>query len=602
MSTNEEALPDTAMRWSAWRADSRSQQCVGVLGQPSARRRVDHHTSDDELRAAGVGDEVLANPAYVRRAPIVDGIDRVRRRILRVPTPGRSNAGSPNTGCSCNAHGTPSKTPAATPPCSTAPSASTEPAPPAATSCTTCRLTTARTPSWNGTQTSSSSTSSCRTTGFPGDAGISPVQPAWPEPHGADRLLVVAGAIHLACQSLLSGECDMALAGGVSLSVPHHVGYWNSPGSMMSAVGHCRPFDVRADGTVFGSGVAIVALQAAAGRPRCRRPHSRRDPRIGDQQRRIHENGLCGAESGRSGRRHRGSPCGADVDASTVSYVETHGTGTPLGDPIEVQGLRNAFAVSDTPRPGPCVLGSVKSNIGHLEVAAGVVGLIKTILCLKNKAIPATLHYTSPNPELRLDETPFTVQSKYGPWEWDGIRRAGVSSFGVGGYQRARRRRRGAAGSGAVRVDRPAGAAALSANRGSTGGIADHTGRRAGRTGRPGPVRRRVHPRPAWQARHHHGGRGPRPRARGDGVARARARQRFRRGIRRRKHRIELRACRFHVPRAGRSARGDGPGAVRHRARLRRALRRLRRGIPQRDGHRPARGDIRARHNGFGAH
>ena len=85
------------------------------------------------------------------------------------------------------------------------------------------------------------------------------------------------------------------------------------------------------------------------------------------------------------------------------------------------------------PRPGPCVLGSVKSNIGHLEVAAGVVGLIKTILCLKNKAIPATLHFTSPNPELRLDETPFVVQSEYGPWEWDGVRRAGVSSFGVGG-------------------------------------------------------------------------------------------------------------------------------------------------------------------------
>jgi phthiocerol/phenolphthiocerol synthesis type-I polyketide synthase E len=123
----------------------------------------------------------------------------------------------------------------------------------------------------------------------------------------------------------------------------------------------------------------------------------------------------------------------AGIDAATVSYVETHGTGTPLGDPIEVQGLRNAFAVSDTPRPGPCVLGSVKSNIGHLEVAAGVVGMIKTILCLKHKAIPATLHYTSPNPELRLDETPFTVQNAYGPWEWDGVRRAGVSSFGVGG-------------------------------------------------------------------------------------------------------------------------------------------------------------------------
>src|SRR6516165_8627151 len=123
----------------------------------------------------------------------------------------------------------------------------------------------------------------------------------------------------------------------------------------------------------------------------------------------------------------------ADVDPSSISYVEAHGTGTPLGDPVEIEGLRRAFGVSDTARSGPCILGSVKSNIGHLEVAAGIAGLIKTILCLKNKAIPATLHYTSPNPELRLDQGPFVVQSKYGPWESDGVRRAGVSSFGVGG-------------------------------------------------------------------------------------------------------------------------------------------------------------------------
>lgn len=240
-------------------------------------------------------------------------------------------------------------------------------------------------------------------------------------------------AVHLACQSLLSGECDMALAGGVSLSVPHRVGYWNSPGSMVSAVGHCRPFDVRADGTVFGSGVAIVVLkpfQAAV--------------EAGD---RIHAvirgSAINNDGSAKMGYAAPNPAAQADViaeahavsgiDSSTVSYVETHGTGTPLGDPIEVQGLRTAFAVSQTPRGGPCALGSVKSNIGHLEVAAGIVGLIKTILCLKNKAIPATLHFTSPNPELRLDETPFTVQSAYGPWEWDGALRAGVSSFGVGG-------------------------------------------------------------------------------------------------------------------------------------------------------------------------
>ena len=240
-------------------------------------------------------------------------------------------------------------------------------------------------------------------------------------------------AVHLACMSLLSGECDMALAGGVSLCVPHHVGYWHSPGQMLSAVGHCRPFDVRADGTVFGSGVGLVVLkplQAAL-----------------DHGDRIHAV-IRGSAINNDGSAKMGfaapsasaqADCIAeahavsDVDASTISYVETHGTGTPLGDPIEIQGLRTAFEASEEPRSAPCVIGSVKSNIGHLEVAAGIAALIKTILCLKNKAIPATLHYTSPNPELHLDETPFTVQSRYGAWQSEGVRRAGVSSFGIGG-------------------------------------------------------------------------------------------------------------------------------------------------------------------------
>jgi phthiocerol/phenolphthiocerol synthesis type-I polyketide synthase E len=240
-------------------------------------------------------------------------------------------------------------------------------------------------------------------------------------------------AVHMACLSLLSGECDMALAGGVSLRVPHQVGYWHEPGSMVSAMGKCRPFDVRCDGTVFGSGVGIVVLkplQAAV--------------EAGD---RIHAV-IRGSAINNDGSMKMGyaapnpvaqADCIAEahaiagIDASSVSYIETHGTATPLGDPIEVKALRSAFEVSSEPRPGPCALGAVKSNIGHLEVASGVAGLIKTILCLKNKAIPATLHFTSPNPELHLDETPFVVQTEYGPWDWDGVRRAGVSSFGVGG-------------------------------------------------------------------------------------------------------------------------------------------------------------------------
>ena len=240
-------------------------------------------------------------------------------------------------------------------------------------------------------------------------------------------------AVHLACQSILNGECDMALAGGASIRVPHHVGYWHEPGSMVSATGHCRPFDVRSDGTIFGSGVAVVVLKALQDAV--------------DDGDRIHAviRGSAINNDGSTKMTYAAPNAAgqaeviaeahavADVDAATVSYIETHGTGTPLGDPIEIEGLRQAFAVSAETRPGPCFVGSVKSNIGHLETAAGMAGLIKTILCLKHQAIPATLHFTSPNPELHLDQGPFVVRSEYGPWEWDDVRRAGVSSFGVGG-------------------------------------------------------------------------------------------------------------------------------------------------------------------------
>jgi phthiocerol/phenolphthiocerol synthesis type-I polyketide synthase E len=240
-------------------------------------------------------------------------------------------------------------------------------------------------------------------------------------------------AVHLACQSILNGECDMALAGGASIRVPHRVGYWYQPGTMVSPTGHCRPFDVRADGTVFGSGVAVVVLKSL-------------EAAIDDGDRvhavirgsAINNDGstkMTYAAPNAAGQAEAIAEAHAvaDIDASTVSYVETHGTGTPLGDPIEIDGLRQAFGVSSAPRPGPCFVGSVKSNIGHLETAAGMAGLIKAILCLKHRAIPATLHFAGPNPELHLDRAPFIVRSEYGPWEWDGVRRAGVSSFGVGG-------------------------------------------------------------------------------------------------------------------------------------------------------------------------
>ena len=240
-------------------------------------------------------------------------------------------------------------------------------------------------------------------------------------------------AVHLACQSLLSGECDMALTGASAVRVPHRVGYTYEPGAMVSPSGHCRPFDTNSDGTIFGSGVAALILkplQAAL-----------------DDGDRIHavirgsainNDGalkITYAAPAVAGQAEvvAEAQAVAEVDSSTISYIETHGTGTPLGDPIEVEALRQAFELSDAHRSGPCVLGSVKSNIGHLDAASGVAGLVKTILCLKNKAIPPTVHYTAPNPELHLDATPFVIADSYLPWESDGPRRAGVSSFGVGG-------------------------------------------------------------------------------------------------------------------------------------------------------------------------
>ena len=252
----------------------------------------------------------------------------------------------------------------------------------------------------------------------------------------------------------------------------------------------------------------------------------------------------------------------ADVDSSTISYVETHGTGTPLGDPIEIEGLRRAFGVSDTTRPGPCVLGSVKSNIGHLAEASGIAGLIKTILCLKNRAIPATLHYTTPNPALNLERGPFVVQSEYDPV---GVgrrtRRAGVSSFGVGGtnvhvvVEEAPLVPRVADPSPGPQVLR------LSAR--TTEALDDYRAALAAELARPRrricPTSRSPSPAPANE-KVRTGGGGARPAGRRGSAAGGGARQRLRRRVGRQR-RISHRQSRFPVSRARGAARRDGPRA-----------------------------------------
>ncbi|MGN9779208.1 hybrid non-ribosomal peptide synthetase/type I polyketide synthase [Micromonospora sp. H33] len=235
-------------------------------------------------------------------------------------------------------------------------------------------------------------------------------------------------AVHMAAQALLAGECDVALAGGATI-IPRRCGHRHEPGGILSADGHCRAFDADATGAVPGSGAAVVVLKRIA-------------DAVADRD--VIHAVIRGSAVNNDGARKVGFTAPsvdgqadviaealgvADVDPDTIGYVEAHGTGTPLGDPIEVTALRSAF--HDVPA-GRVALGSVKTNVGHLDTAAGVVGLIKAVLALKEREIPPSLHFRTANPELGLDGSPFRVVAARTPWP-DGVRRAGVSSFGIGG-------------------------------------------------------------------------------------------------------------------------------------------------------------------------
>lgn len=239
-------------------------------------------------------------------------------------------------------------------------------------------------------------------------------------------------AIHLACQSLLNGECDMALAGGVTIEMPHRRGYVYHEGEILSPDGHCRSFDHRAQGTVFGSGAGVVALR-------------RLEDALADGDH-IHAV-VRGSAINNDGSLKVGylapsvdgqaqaiaeALAVADVDPRTVSYVEAHGTATAVGDPIEVAALTQAFR-RQTSDVGYCALGSVKSNIGHLDTAAGVAAFIKVALALQHRELPASLHYEQPNPAIDFASSPFYVNAELQPWRSEQPRRAGISSLGVGG-------------------------------------------------------------------------------------------------------------------------------------------------------------------------
>ncbi|PYM12138.1 MAG: polyketide synthase [Verrucomicrobia bacterium] len=240
-------------------------------------------------------------------------------------------------------------------------------------------------------------------------------------------------AVCLACQNVLNYQCDMALAGGVSITFPQKRGQLYQEGGILSPDGHCRAFDADAAGTVSGDGIGIVVLK-------------RLSDALADGDHICAVIKGCAINNDGSLKIGYTAPSvdgqaevvamaqgNASVEPDTISYIEAHGTGTPLGDPIEIAGLTKAFRAGAAAK-GFCAIGSVKSNIGHLDAAAGVAGLIKTVLALHHRQLPPSLHFQRPNPKTDLANTPFYVNDRLREWKADRTpRRAGVSSFGIGG-------------------------------------------------------------------------------------------------------------------------------------------------------------------------
>ena len=240
-------------------------------------------------------------------------------------------------------------------------------------------------------------------------------------------------AVCMACQSLLNYQCDMALAGGVAADISMRLGYYYQPGGILSPDGHCRVFDAAAQGTVGGNGIGIVVLkrlsEAVADRDHIRAV-IKGFALNNDGSRKV---GYTAPSVDGQAQVIAMAQAMAGIEPETIGYIEAHGTGTPLGDPIEIAALNQVFSAR-TKKKGFCAIGSVKSNIGHLDTAAGVAGLIKTVLALEHKLLPPSLHFTQPNPKIDFANSPFYVNTELSKWKSDGHpRRAGVSSFGIGG-------------------------------------------------------------------------------------------------------------------------------------------------------------------------
>lgn len=240
-------------------------------------------------------------------------------------------------------------------------------------------------------------------------------------------------AVHLACQSLLNSECDMAFAGGVSVKLPQNQGYLYEEGMILSPDGHCRAFDSKANGTVVGNGAGVVVLK------RLNDALCDKDNILavikgtGISNDGANKIGYTAPSAAGEAKAERMAIDEAGISPDTVGYIETHGTGTPLGDPIEIEALNSVYSQADD-KKAFCAIGSVKTNIGHLDAASGIAGFIKTVLILKNKLIPPSLNFSEPNPKVKLDDSAFYVNTQLKEWhKIDYPLRAAVSSFGIGG-------------------------------------------------------------------------------------------------------------------------------------------------------------------------
>ena len=252
-------------------------------------------------------------------------------------------------------------------------------------------------------------------------------------------------AVHLACQAILAGECDMALGGAATIRVPQRAGHMSVKAGILSPDGHCRAFDARAEGTIFGDGVGLVLLknlsQAIADRDAIYAT-IRGSAINNDGGRKV---SYTASSVGAQARAMVEAMAMAGVKPDEIGYVECHGAGTIVGDPLEIDALARAFR-TQTNRRGFCAIGAVKTNIGHLEQTAGIAALIKAALALKTGVIPASLHFERPNPKIDFEDSPFFVNASRREWRGDGaaVRRGEFAR--AWGHQRIR----GARGSPAL--------------------------------------------------------------------------------------------------------------------------------------------------------